>query len=60
MHGALDAAPVDSASPAVELANPSDATDRALAGTIEPVRISIQYGSHPGGSLHSDGIIICA
>ena len=50
----------DSASPAVELANPSDATDRALAGTMEPVRISIQYGSHPGGSLHSDGIIICA
>ena len=32
----------------------------ALIGTMEPVRMSIQYGSHPGGSLHSDGTIICA
>ena len=50
----------DCTSPRAELAKPADAVDCALAGMIDPVFMSRQCGFHPGGNLHSDGIIINA
>ena len=52
--------PPVSPSDGAELAKPADAADIALAGKVSPVFMSRQCGFQPGGSLHSDGIIICA